>query len=234
MSRKAATAAKNLQSRIGYEFQQFELLEQALSHSSALHGGEKAKSYQRLEFLGDRVLGLAVAAMLLEGFPKASEGDLSRRFAELVRAETCTVVAREMEADKAVRLGKAKGVMTKLSDSILADVTEAIIGAVFLDGGYEPSAALVERFWSDRVLDPAMPRRDPKTQLQEWAQGRGLPMPIYQEVERTGPDHNPRFRVEVLLAERASAQGVGKSKRAAEQAAASAMLEREGVEWERA
>ncbi|BAT60726.1 ribonuclease 3 [Variibacter gotjawalensis] len=231
MSRKA-TAARQLQTRIGYEFTQFELLERAVSHSTALSGGDKTGSYQRLEFLGDRVLGLAIASMLFEAFPDANEGDLSRRLAELVRAETCTEVAKAMEADQAIRLGTAKGVKARLSPSIMADVAEAIIGAVYLDGGYAPAAALVQRYWAERVSDPAMPLRDPKTTLQEWAQGGGLPMPVYTEVDRSGPDHNPRFTVEVAVARREPTQGTGKSKRAAEQAAALAMLAREGVTQE--
>ncbi len=229
MSRKAASNARDLAARIGYAFQRPELLDQALSHSTALQGGEKIKSYQRLEFLGDRVLGLAIASMLIDAYPGANEGDMSKRLADLVRAETCTEAARAMEADKAIRLGKAKGHQTLLTDTILADVAESIIGAVYLDGGYAPAAAVVERFWRDRVLNPEMPQQDSKTMLQEWAQGSGLPMPSYRELERTGPDHNPRFLVEVMVSSRAPAQGSGRSKRGAEQAAAAAMLDREGV-----
>ena len=114
--------------------------------------------------------------------------------------------------------------------AILADVCEALIGAVFIDGGYPAAAALIERFWKERMLKPVRPLRDPKTMLQEWAQGRGLPTPAYREVERTGPHHDPEFRVAVELADRAPAEGIGRSKRAAEQAAAAAMLTREGVD----
>ena len=113
--------------------------------------------------------------------------------------------------------------------AILADVCEALIGAVFSDGGYPPAAAMIERFWQDRMLKPPRPLRDPKTVLQEWAQARGMAAPSYREVGRSGPDHSPEFRVAVELAEREPAEGSGRSKRAAEQAAAAAMLAREGV-----
>jgi len=114
--------------------------------------------------------------------------------------------------------------------AILADVCEALIGAVFTDGGYPAAAALIERLWQERMMKPVRPLRDPKTMLQEWAQGRGLPTPAYREVERTGPHHNPEFRVAVDVVNKPPAEGIGRSKRAAEQAAAAAMLTREGVD----
>jgi ribonuclease-3 len=186
-------------------------------------------SYQRLEFLGDRVLGLAVADMLLRAFPGASEGELSRRLAALVRAESCAAVARAMQLDAAVQMGAAKGTRARLTQTILADACEAVVGAVFLDAGYEVAADLIERFWRERMLAPSRPLRDSKTVLQEWAQGRGLPTPVYREVGRSGPHHDPQFRVSVELPELLPAEGNGRSKRAAEQAAAAAILEREGV-----
>lgn len=229
--RRKATVAQELQDRIGHQFADAGLLERALTHSSA-SAGNRAASYQRLEFLGDRVLGLAVSDMLLRTFPKAAEGELSRRLADLVRAESCAAVASAMELDAAVQLGKTKGTRARLTPTILADVCEAVVGAVFIDAGYAPSAALVERFWSERMRTPEHPLRDPKTVLQEWAQARGLPTPSYREVERTGPHHDPQFRIAVELPEHAPSEGTGRSKRAAEQAAAALMLEREGVALE--
>jgi ribonuclease-3 len=226
MKRKAALLPQ-VQERIGHKFSDPTLLERALTHSSAVSA--KAGSYQRLEFLGDRVLGLAISAMLLRSFPKAPEGELSRRLADLVRAESCASAARAMQLDAAVQLGSSRSTKTRLTPAILADVCEAVIGAVFLDAGYETAAALIERFWSERMLAPDRPLRDPKTMLQEWAQARGLPTPSYREVERSGPHHDPKFRIAVELPERDAAEGTGRSKRAAEQAAAAAMLEREGV-----
>ena len=230
--RRKATVTPELQDRIGHQFSDPSLLQRALTHSSAVAGTGRAANYQRLEFLGDRVLGLAVSDMLLRAFPRASEGELSRRLADLVRAESCAAVAQAMQVDAAVVLGVTRSQRTRLTPTILADVCEAVVGAVFLDGGYAPAAALVERFWQERMLAPERPLRDPKTRLQEWAQGRGLPTPSYREIERSGPDHNPQFRITVELPERAQAEGTGRTKRAAEQAAAAAMLDREGVRQE--
>jgi ribonuclease-3 len=226
-----APAATPLEETIGYRFSDAALLDRALTHISALKGQGRAGSYQRLEFLGDHVLGLAISEMLFAAFPKADEGELSRRLADLVRRETCADVARAMELGAALRLGASEvraGGRSKVA--ILADVCESLIGAVFLDGGYQAAKMFVERFWAERMRKPARPLRDPKTVLQEWAQGRGLPTPAYREVERTGPHHDPVFRVAVSLPNRESAEGKGRSKRMAEQAAAAALLEREGVQ----
>jgi len=229
-SKSKVPAATPLEATIGYRFADAALLDRALTHISALKGQGRTGSYQRLEFLGDHVLGLAISEMLFAAFPKADEGELSRRLADLVRRETCADVARAIDLGTALRLGASEvraGGRTKAA--ILADVCESLIGAVFLDGGYKAAKALVERYWSDRMRKPARPLRDPKTVLQEWAQARGLPTPSYREVERTGPHHDPVFRVAVALPERDPAEGRGRSKRAAEQAAAAAMLAREGV-----
>lgn len=222
--------ASALETTIGYRFRDKVLLERALTHISALKGQGRTGSYQRLEFLGDHVLGLAVSEMLFEAFPKAEEGELSRRLADLVRRESCADVARSIDLGDSLRLGASEiraGGRSRIA--ILADVCESLIGAVFLDGGYKAAKVLVERYWSDRMRKPARPLRDPKTMLQEWAQARGLPTPSYREVERTGPHHDPVFRVAVILPERDPAEGRGRSKRAAEQAAAAALLAREGV-----
>jgi ribonuclease-3 len=220
-----------IEHRIGYRFQDRRLLDQALSHISAFAGvRNRANSYQRLEFLGDHVLGLVISEMLFRTFPKADEGEMSRRLADLVRKEACADVARAIELGSAIRLGASEvNAGGRNRTAILADVCEALIGAVFLDGGYPAASALIERLWSDRMHAPKRPLRDAKTQLQEWAQARGLPTPAYREVERKGPHHDPEFRVWVELPELAPAEGLGRSKRAAEQAAAAAMLSRTGV-----
>jgi ribonuclease-3 len=217
--------------RIGYRFTRPALLEQALTHISALTGSRnRAASYQRLEFLGDHVLGLVVSDMLFAAFPKADEGELSRRLADLVRKEACAEVARAIDLGEAIRLGASESnAGGRGRAAILADVCEALVGAVFIDGGYPAASALVARLWEPRMRAPARPLRDAKTMLQEWAQARGLPTPAYREVQRTGPDHDPEFRVSVELPDRLPAEGLGRSKRAAEQAAAAAMLTREGV-----
>ncbi len=231
MSRRTATERRELETRIGYEFADKSLLERALTHISALSGKSRTSSYQRLEFLGDHVLGLIVSDMLFRAFAKADEGELSRRLADLVRKEACADVAREIDLGAAIRLGSSEAnAGGRHRTAILADVCEALIGAVFLDGGYAASADMVGRLWGERLRTPARPLRDPKTVLQEWAQARGLPTPSYREVSRTGPHHDPEFLVAVNLPEFSPAEGMGRSKRAAEQAAAAAMLSREGVE----
>jgi ribonuclease III len=221
--------------RIGYRFNDPALLEQALTHISALTGARnRAGSYQRLEFLGDHVLGLVVSDMLFHAFAKADEGEMSRRLADLVRKEACADVARAIDLGDAIRLGASEAnAGGRGRTAILADVCEALIGAVFIDGGYPAASALIERLWSERMRTPARPLRDSKTVLQEWAQARGLPTPAYREVERKGPDHDPEFRVTVELPHLAPAEGLGRSKRAAEQAAAAAMLTRAGIKADR-
>jgi ribonuclease-3 len=232
MSRKAVKDRAALEERIGYEFADKAMLERALTHISALSGGpqKRSESYQRLEFLGDHVLGLVISDMLFRAFPKANEGELSRRLADLVRKETCAEVAKAMDLGPALKLGNSEShAGGRLRTTILADSCEGLVGAVFVDGGYAAAEALIAKFWRERMLKPLRPLRDPKTMLQEWAQGRGLPTPAYRELARTGPHHDPEFRVAVVLPDRPPAEGMGSSKRAAEQAAAAAMLTRVGV-----
>jgi ribonuclease-3 len=223
-----------LEERIGYRFADLTLLECALTHISALKNGRsRVETYQRLEFLGDHVLGLVISDMLFRSFPKANEGELSRRLSDLVRQETCAEVARAIDLGGAIRLGTSEaGAGGHTRTAILADVCESLIGAMYLDGGHAAATAFVDRFWRDRMISPPRPLRDPKTVLQEWAQSRGLPTPVYLEVARTGPDHRPEFRVSVALPDLVPEEGQGRSKRAAEQAAAAALLMREGVEVE--
>ena len=233
VSAKAAAAA--IEGRIGHKFGDPNLLATAFTHVSALKPARnRAESYQRLEFLGDHVLGLVISDMLFGAFPKADEGELSRRLADLVRKEACADVARAIDLGEAIRLGASEsnaGGRNRIA--ILADVCEALIGAIFIDGGYEAASDVIGQLWEQRMRAPTRPLRDSKTILQEWAQARGLPTPRYREVERKGPDHDPEFRVTVELPNKQPAEGLGRSKRAAEQAAAAAMLTREGVKAER-
>jgi ribonuclease-3 len=231
-TRRRKLAGTVLEERIGYRFTDPPILEMALTHISALKGARnRAGSYQRLEFLGDHVLGLVISDMLYRAFPKADEGELSRRLADLVRKETCTEIARSVDLGAVIRVGSSEhNAGARSRPAILADVCEAVIGAVYLDGGYKAAEEVVERLWQVRLRATAQPLRDPKTVLQEWAQARGLPTPAYREIARSGPDHSPEFRVAVQLPALAPAEGLGRSKRAAEQAAAAAMLAREGVE----
>ena len=220
-----------LEAVLGIVFKDRALLERALTHVSAARGGEaRLESYQRLEFLGDRVLGLAVAGMLYRAFPEAEEGELSQRLADLVRRESCAEVASEWTLGKFLRLGAGEaqsGGRKKVA--ILADICEAIIGAVYLEAGFEAARDLVERTWLPRMLNPVRPLRDAKTALQEWAQAQGLPAPLYREVSRSGPDHAPDFEIAAEVETLQPATGNGSSKRLAEQAAAANFLRREGV-----
>lgn len=214
--------------KLGYRFTKPELLDEALTHVSAPQAA--GQSYQRLEFLGDRVLGLAIAELLYKTFPGAPEGELSRRLAELVRRESCAEIAIAWDVGPYLKLGAGEAHSgERKNQTILADVCEAIIGAVFLDGGYEAARDLVERAFQPLLEAPRRPLRDPKSALQEWAQGRGLPPPTYSIAEQTGPDHAPKFRVMVRVKGTESAFGAGTSKRIAEQAAARSLLLREGV-----
>jgi ribonuclease-3 len=226
-----AKAAAAIEARIGHKFADPALLATAFTHVSALKSARKrGDSYQRMEFLGDRVLGLIVSDMLYRAFPNANEGELSKRLAELVRKESCADVAKSLGLVDDIKLGAVgAAVGARLRRSVLGDVCEAVIGAVFLDGGYGAAAQFVERNWADRMQKPRRPLRDPKTILQEWAQAKKLPTPLYREVERTGPHHDPQFRVAVELPGLAPAEGIGGSKRDAEKDAASVMIAREGV-----
>jgi ribonuclease III len=229
---KAATVEHAaIEARIGHKFADPNLLTTAITHVSALKPQRKrGDSYQRLEFLGDHVLGLIVSDMLYRAFPNADEGEMSKRLADLVRKESCADVAKSLGLTDDIKLGAVgAGASARLRKSVLGDICEAVIGAIFLDGGYAAAAAFVERNWTERMRKPRQPLRDPKTVLQEWAQGKGLPTPVYREVERTGPHHDPQFRVAVDLPGLAPAEGVGGSKRAAEKVAASVMIAREGV-----
>ncbi len=207
----------------GYNFKDASLLDEALIHPS-LNG---RKNYQRIEFLGDRVLGLVVADWLLREFPSEAEGKLNRRFTALVRRETLAEITNEMEImDRVKMAASADNDGTRTKEAVQADICEAVIGAVYLDGGLEPARDLIHKYWHSRVHTTVTVFKDHKTQLQEWAQARGFDLPAYSAVGRTGPDHSPIFILEVSLGEHGAAKGEGSSKRIAEQAAAEALLER--------
>ncbi|MEJ1158575.1 ribonuclease III [Prosthecomicrobium sp. N25] len=218
----------DLESRIGYAFKDRRLLKRALTHTSAVSAA--AESYQRLEFLGDRVLALAVADMAFAAFPKADEGELARRLNALVKRETCAEIGRRLGFGDMVRLGAGEAQTGgRNRAAILGDVAEAVIAAIYLDGGFTPAYDFVVRNWRDSMMSARGPLRDAKTTLQEWVQGRGLAAPVYREVGRTGPDHDPEFTIAVEIAGVAGGEGRGRSKREAEQNAATAILVREGL-----
>jgi len=229
----AATGAESpdlesLAGRLGHRFDRPALLERAVTHPSAApRRGAGAHGYERLEFLGDRVLGLVVTDLLLARFPEESEGDLGRRLAELVRRETVAEIAGRLDLAQYVRLAKGEQAAGERDNpAILADVCEAVFGALYLDGGLAAARAVIAPHWAPLIEAAPQPPQDAKTALQEWAQGRGLPLPDYQEVLRAGPAHGPTFTVEVSVAGEAPARGEGRSKRLAEQAAAGRLLDR--------
>ncbi|MBC6416766.1 MAG: ribonuclease III [Rhodospirillales bacterium] len=212
--------------RIGYRFARLELLQEALTHASATPAGKRI-SYERLEFLGDRVLGLAVAALLLKRFPEEPEGSLARRFAALVSRETLAEVAGELELPGLIVMAASEAAGGgRENAATLADVCEAVIGALFLDGGYAAADGMVRIFWKERATGDRRPPRDPKTALQEWAQARGLPLPRYREVRRDGPPHAPDFTIEVEVVGFPPGKGQGRAKRQAERRAAETFLAR--------
>lgn len=232
MPKPRKTALKDLSARLGHEFSDPALLKLALTHASARASARPDEDNERLEFLGDRVLGLAVAEILSDRFPKAREGELARWFNHLVRAETCAEIAQEWElGDFILMSGGEAGSGGRRKKTILANTCEAVLGAIFADAGYEAAKGVIQRFWEKQLgaLDAAA--LDAKSVLQEWAQGRRLPLPRYLEVAREGPDHAPRFTAEVQVDGVAPERGQGPNKREAEQAAALAMLVREGV-WQ--
>lgn len=219
---------KELEARIGHVFAKRALIGAALTHVSAAAGGRR-ETYERLEFLGDRVLGLVIAGILYESFPEANEGELSRRLASLVRKESCAEVALAWGVEAVVRLGEGENPATAAKITILGDVCESIIGAIFLDAGYEAAKAVVAAAFTPRMRAPGRPLRDAKTALQEWAQAHGLPPPFYREIARSGPDHAPEFTISVEVPGYPAAEAKGLAKRLAEQAAAAAFLAREGI-----
>lgn len=220
-----------LEARLGYRFADPDLLDRALTHSSAVSPGKRiAQSYQRLEFLGDRVLGLVVADLLYRRLPKANEGELSRALNALVRKETCALVARRLGLGPDLNLGDSEartGGAEK--EAILGDVTEAIIGAIYCDGGLGRAYEMIETMFGGLMGVAGDNRADAKTTLQEWAQGRGLEPPAYVETERTGPDHAPEFTISVRVAGFDPLSASGASKKLAEHKAAEAFLRRENV-----
>jgi len=226
------TALKDLSARIGHDFADPALLKLALTHASARAGERPNDDNERLEFLGDRVLGLAIAELLANSFPKAREGELARWFNHLVRAETCAEIAQEWELGTFILMsGGEAGSGGRGKKTILANACEAVLGAIFADGDYDAARAVIHRFWKAQLDTLELAAPDAKSLLQEWAQGRRLPLPRYLEITREGPDHAPRFTAEVQIDGVAPERGTGANKRAAEQAAALAMLLREGV-WQ--
>ncbi|AKH99875.1 ribonuclease III [Hoeflea sp. IMCC20628] len=229
-TKKQAEIVVRVQDRIGHVFANPVRLERALTHASIRNpaGG----NYERLEFLGDRVLGLCVAELLFSQFSEASEGEMSVRLNQLVSAQTCGEVADELGLHEFIRTGADVKKMTdKRMANVRADVVESLIAAIYLDAGLEAARAFIHKNWKTRALADDAARRDAKTELQEWAHARFGVTPVYKVTDRSGPDHDPVFKVDVQVDGTEPASGESRSKRAAEQVAATALLEREGV-WQ--
>ncbi len=215
---RLTTAARVLD----HEFTRPDLLEEALTHSSAKAG---RRDFERLEFLGDRVLGLIVADMLLECFPHEEEGPLAKRFAALVRRRALAGVSAQLDIGSLIRLSKGEEDSGgRDNPSLLADALEALLGALYLDGGLAPAERFIRLHWTGLMTSTDSPPEDSKTRLQEWAQAAGHALPCYTITDEEGPAHNPIFEVEVSVTGQPPAHGRGRSKRAAEQAAAGALL----------
>ena len=223
---RLTTAQQDLARRLGHDFATPALLVEALTHAS-LAVRHPQRDNQRLEFLGDRVLGLAVAEALLADDPEAEEGQLAPRLNALVRKETCAEVAGEIDLGAALMMGKAESAAGgRRRMAMLGDAMEAVIAAVYLDAGYGAARDLVRRLWGKRIAQAEAQAADPKTSLQEWAQARGMPPPDYDDIDRTGPDHAPVFTVEAVLENGARERASARSKRAAQTQAAAALLAR--------
>ncbi|MBY0273648.1 MAG: ribonuclease III [Alphaproteobacteria bacterium] len=215
---------KNFEANLNYQFKNPSLLKKALTHPSALPPGQ-GMNFERLEFLGDRVLGLVIATWLFEKFPKESEGDLAARFANLVRKEALLKVASTIKLESVmVMKHEASSSQKKRLETLLADGCEALIGALYLDGGLEVIQVFIHHFWGPFLEENLPPPQDPKSALQEWVQSQGKKHPYYELISSTGPAHAPNFIVEVSVEGLIPARGKGSSKRLAEKDAAQEML----------
>ena len=222
---KLSAEMKAFEARLGHEFGRKDILLRALTHSSV--SSPTRDDNQRLEFLGDRVLGLVMAEALLEADKGAAEGQLAPRFNALVRKETCAEVARQIDIGAVLKLGRSEMMSGgRRKQALLGDAMEAVIAAVYRDAGFEVAKRLVLRLWGERIHKVEDDARDAKTALQEWAQGRGIKPPSYTEVSRDGPDHAPRFTIAAALENGAREVATAGNKRQAEQAAAQALLAR--------
>ncbi|QLF69943.1 ribonuclease III [Peteryoungia desertarenae] len=232
MKKPAALAEeewRQLEEAVGHRFVDRDRLSRALTHASVTASKTRG-DYERLEFLGDRVLGLCIAELLFSVHSTATEGELSVRFNQLVSAETCAAIADELALHRFIRTGAdVKAITAKNMLNVRADVVESLIAAIYLDAGLEAARAFILRHWTERARSAEGARRDAKTELQEWAHARHGRAPTYKVAERSGPDHDPRFTVIVEIPGVAPETGTERSKRAAEQVAATKLLEREGI-----
>lgn len=211
----------SLEEKIGYHFKNRHWLKDALTHSSTADGN----NYERLEFLGDRVLGLVMADALFRHFPEESEGGMARRHSALVQGRTIALIGHQNGIGEYIIMSvaeRASGGGEK--ENIVADVMEAMLGAIYLDGGLEAAQEVILRLWGDNIDTLTDAPMDPKTELQEWVQARGWPLPVYDIIDKTGPDHAPEFVIEVRVEGHSPVTATGPSRRQAEKTAARTML----------
>jgi ribonuclease-3 len=229
LTRAEPAAIAALERSIGHQFSDPGLLAQAITHSSAGEGRRGSVDNERLEFLGDRVLGLIVAELLMERFPEAKEGELGKRLTALVQRDALATVARDIGLGPHLVLGTLDAATGGIDNSnVLADACEAVIAALYLDGGLDAARQFIATAWRAQVAAVATLPAEPKTALQEWAQGRGKPLPAYRVISALGQAHSPVFEVEVTVEGYEPATASGASKRAAEKAAAQLLLDRIG------
>lgn len=221
------TPLAQLGARLGYQFKDTDLLHQALTHGSS---SRRAKDYERLEFLGDRVLSLVIADALFHQHSKEKEGKLAARHSAVVRGEVCAAVGEAIGLADFIKVGdteKKSGVHRM--KSVLGDAVEALIGAIYIDGGLEPARNIVLRYWTEFLKKPDTVEKDAKTFVQEWVLGKALPLPRYELTGRQGPEHRPQFTVRLLIEKHGAVDGVGPTKQQAEMAAAQAFISRESL-----
>lgn len=225
-NKMARRPVEELEEEIGYQFKDHELIDKALTHSST----GRMKNYERLEFLGDRVLGLVVAEELFKEFPDESEGDLAKRYAALVQGDFLASVANRIKLGEYIEFSAAEREAGGAANAnIIADVFESLIGALYLDCGLETCRGLILKLLSPSFFEMTKPPQHPKTELQEWAQGQGLPLPLYQIVGQSGPDHAPVFKISLSVQGYETVVGEGRSRQIAEKEAAQLFLEQNGL-----
>lgn len=211
-----------LEASLGWKFRDRSYLEEAMLHASS----RMQASNERLEFLGDRVLGLVIAEALILRFSKESEGQLAPRFNALVRKEACAEIAVEIGIGPHLRMARSEATAGgRKKMALLADAMEAVLAAIYLDGGIDAARDCILRHWSDKIDALEEAPIDPKTALQEWAQARSQALPVYDLIDRTGPDHAPQFTIRVRLQDGRTAEATAASKRIAERESASILLD---------
>jgi ribonuclease III len=210
-----------LEKSLAHNFKNKDLLKQALTHASI---SKNVASYERMEFLGDRVLSFVIADMLFHAFPNEKEGALAKRHSMLVKQDALEKVALKLNITQHIQFARSAK-QSDPSPSVLADVVEALIAALYLDGGFDKADAFIRSHWEHLISASELPPEDPKSSLQEWAQARGLPLPVYKVLERTGPDHNPVFVVEVSVSDYTPQQAQSTSKQAAQKIAAQSLID---------